>query len=108
MAGDLDSAAPMPEDHVPDDIPAVIAQEGEVVVAVQPEGLLVAGDPTEIEAYVDRIRGAAGHAIGVMGVDKAALGNATGLAAGEHRFSARQRSSSNCIPRVSRRYRRVS
>ncbi len=86
MAGDLDSAAPMPEDHVPDDIPAVIAQEGEVAVAVQPEGLLVAGDATEIEAYVDRIRGVAGHAIGVMGVDKAALGNATGLAAGAASF----------------------
>jgi hypothetical protein len=63
-----------------------VPHEGEIAVSVQPEGLLVAGDPSEIEAYVERVRGVAGHAVAVMGVDKATLGNATGLAAGAASF----------------------
>lgn len=65
---------------------AVIPLEGELAVSVQAEGLLVAGDPAEIEAYVDRIRGLAGNAVDVIGVDKAMVGNATGLAAGAAAF----------------------
>jgi hypothetical protein len=86
MASELDPVTPMPAEHAPDDLPAVIPQDGEVAVSVQPEGLLVAGDPSEIDAYVERIREAAGHAVGVMGMDKATLGNAAGLAAGAASF----------------------
>ena len=74
------------EDRNDDGLPAVITEEGELVVSVQPEGLLVAGDPAEIEAYVERIRGLAGSTIDVIGIDKAAVGNATGLAASAASF----------------------
>ncbi|BBX27426.1 hypothetical protein [Mycolicibacterium alvei] len=86
MPNELDPTTPVPVDSVPDELPAVIPHDGEVAVSVQPEGLLVAGDPSEIEAYVDRIRGAAGNVVGVMGVDKTALGNVAGLAAGTASF----------------------
>ena len=82
MASDFDPTIANPAD----DLPAVISHDGEVVVSVQPEGLLVAGDPAEIEVYVERIRSSAGYAIDVVGVDKAMLGNATGLAAGAAAF----------------------
>ena len=77
---------PTSSDDSSEDLPAVVPHEGEVAVSIQPEGLLVAGDPSEIDAYVERIRGVAGHAVDVIGVDKAALGNATGLAAGAASF----------------------
>ena len=86
MANEIDPATSAPADGTPDNLPVVIPQGGEVAVSVQPEGLLVAGDPSEVEAYVERIRGVAGHAIGVAGVDKETLGNATDLAAGAAAF----------------------
>lgn len=58
------------------------AADGEIVVAAQPEGLLVGGDPEAVESYLTRLRESAGQATRVVGVDKAALGNATGLLAG--------------------------
>ncbi|MBN3452390.1 hypothetical protein JNN96_00010 [Mycobacterium sp. DSM 3803] len=85
MASDLEPPSPKPSDSS-GELPAVVPHEGEVAVSVQPEGLLVAGDPSEIEAYVERVRGVAGHGVGVMGVDKTTLGNATGLAAGAASF----------------------
>ncbi|WP_235892480.1 hypothetical protein [Mycolicibacterium hodleri] len=75
-----------PTDDSIEILPAVIPQEGEVAVCVQAEGLLVAGDPAEIEAYVERIRGLAGNAIDVIGVDGTTVANATGLAAGAAAF----------------------
>lgn len=86
MAGDLDPVTPARIDSAPDTLPAAVQREGEIAVSVQSEGLLVAGDPTDVEEYIDRIRGLAGNAIGVAGVDKATLGNATGLAAGAAAF----------------------
>lgn len=80
-----DDATPAENSEI-DDLPAVIPREGEVAVSVQAEGLLVAGDPAEIESYVERIQGIVGHAVGVAGVDKASLGNTTGLAAGAAAF----------------------
>lgn len=55
---------------------------GEIVVSTQPEGLLVGGDPEAVESYLKRITEDAGYAVQVVGLDKASLGNATGLAAG--------------------------
>ncbi|MFA5608474.1 MAG: hypothetical protein WDA07_15110 [Leucobacter sp.] len=86
MADDLVSMPPGPADDEPDPLPALQQDGGEIAISVQPEGLLLAGDPIEIAAYVDRIRGAVGHAVDVAGVDKASLGNATGLAAGAAAF----------------------
>ena len=86
MAGDLDPTAPARIDIAPDTTPGAVQQDGEIAISIQSEGLLIAGDPTEIEGYIERIRDAAGHAIGVAGVDKATLGNATGLAAGAASF----------------------
>jgi hypothetical protein len=66
-----------------DDLPATLdAAPGEVVVSAQPEGLLVGGDPEAVESYLQRLTENAGYAVQVVGLDKASLGNATGLAAG--------------------------
>lgn len=86
MTEDLDPTTPAGVDSAYDALPAANGQDGQIAISVQSEGLLVAGDPAEIEAYIDRIRNVAGHAVGVAGVDKAALGNATGLAAGAASF----------------------
>lgn len=64
-----------------DNLPATAAP-GEVVVSAQPEGLLVGGDPDAVESYLQQLTANAGYAIQVVGLDKASLGNATGLAAG--------------------------
>jgi hypothetical protein len=52
---------------------------GEVVVALQPEGLLVGGDPEAIEPYLNRIREIAGQTIRVAGIDRSSLANSTGV-----------------------------
>lgn len=70
---------------VSDQLPAP-REAGDLDICVQAEGVLVAGDPTDIEAYVERIRGLAGNAVDVIGADKASLGNAAGLAAGAASF----------------------
>lgn len=72
-------------DRYSEDLP-VIRQAGDLDICVQTEGILVAGDPADIEAYVERIRGLAGNAVDVIGADKASLGNAAGLAAGAASF----------------------
>ena len=81
-----DENANEPADHSIETLPAVIPREGEFAVSVQAEGLLIAGDPSEIEAYVDKIRGLAGNAIDVIGVDKTTVANSTSLAAGAAAF----------------------
>ncbi len=43
------------------DLPTVATAQGEIVVSVQPEGLLISGDAGDIEAYIDRIRGVTGR-----------------------------------------------
>ncbi|MGQ9351425.1 hypothetical protein [Mycolicibacterium gilvum] len=77
---------PGPADGEPAALPAIQQHGRQIAVSVQPEALLLAGDPAEIAAYVERVRGAVGHAVDVAGVDKASLGNATGLAAGAAAF----------------------
>ncbi len=86
MADDLVPMAKKPTGNEPDALPELEQHNGELAISVQPEGLLLGGDPTEIEAHVDRIRSLVGHAVDVAGVDKASLGNATGLAAGAAAF----------------------
>lgn len=64
-------------------LPSIIGgQRGEVIVALQPEGLLVGGDPAGVESYLSRIRQAAGHTLQVAGIDKGSLGSLGGLLAG--------------------------
>lgn len=53
-----------------------------LVIAAQPEGILVDGDPSAVEQYLSRIQESAGRAIRVVGVGKASTGNAAGVAAG--------------------------
>ncbi|MDF2829654.1 MAG: hypothetical protein K0R01_2937 [Mycobacterium sp.] len=86
LADDLDPTTPALTEGEPGTLPAVIQPSGEIAVSIQAEGLLVAGDPTEVEAYVERIRGVVGHAVDVSGVDRASLGNTAGLAAGAASF----------------------
>lgn len=69
-----------------DDLPGLVLDEGEIVVSVSQEGLLLGGNPAAIEGYVERIRGTAGHAIDVLGIDRTTAGNAAGLAAGTAAF----------------------
>ncbi|MGY4867318.1 hypothetical protein [Mycolicibacterium elephantis] len=64
-------------------LPSIASEhEGAVVVALQPEGLLVGGDTKKVNTYLERVRVVAGHAVEVSGIDKLSLGNATGLIAG--------------------------
>jgi hypothetical protein len=86
MASDLEPTRPTAVDNTSDELATVVLHEGEIAVSVQPEGLLVAGEPSEIEAYVEQMRNLAGHAVDVIGVDKASVGNAMGLAAGAASF----------------------
>src|SRR5690242_11328306 len=81
MVNEQDPETPTPSTEV-----SPIEGQGEIAVSLQPEGLLVAGDEAEIDEYVQRIRGFAGHAVDVVGVDRAMLGNAAGLAAGAASF----------------------
>ncbi|CAJ1501167.1 hypothetical protein [[Mycobacterium] burgundiense] len=64
------------------------AVDAELEVSVQPEGLLVGGDPEAVEAYLLRLRTAAGKTMRVVGIDKSSVGNAAGLAAGAAAFLA--------------------
>ncbi|MDX1874523.1 hypothetical protein SBI67_20580 [Mycolicibacterium sp. 120266] len=68
------------------ELPTVVTGQGEIVVSVQPEGLLISGDAGDVEAYIDRIRGVTRRVVDTVGIDKATLGNATGLAAGGAAF----------------------
>lgn len=54
---------------------------GEVTVAVQPEGLLVEGDPADVDAYIARLRDLAGQPVTEARIDKAGGGRAFGLGA---------------------------
>lgn len=60
--------------------------KGEVVVSVQPEGLLVGGDPEGVETYLQRVRELAGGAFDVAGIGTPSLGNATGIVTGVMSF----------------------
>jgi len=62
------------------------AVDGELEVSVQPEGLLVGGDPALVEEYLERLRFAAGKTMQVVGVTKASVANAAGVAAGGASF----------------------
>lgn len=46
-------------------------------LSVQPEGLLVGGDPAAVQSYLERIRDAAGHGMSVATVDKRLLQDTT-------------------------------
>jgi hypothetical protein len=70
----------VPLEKKSDGLPAV-REDGGVVVSLQPEGLVIGGDPVEVESYLSRIRKAAGDLVRVAGIDKSSLGNATGLLA---------------------------
>jgi hypothetical protein len=52
-----------PDNSIDDlgDLPTGMAAQGEIVVSVQPEGLLISGDAGDVEAYIDRIRGVTGR-----------------------------------------------
>ncbi len=77
MAHDLDGGADQAGD-----LPATVeSHSDEIVVSVQPEGLLVGGDPDAVESYLKQIQDSTTYAMQVVGVDKASLGNATGVAA---------------------------
>lgn len=68
-------------DETPDNLPATVDSD-EVEVSVQPGGLVVAGDPEAVEAYLTRLRTVAGRTMRVAGIDKSSVANAAGLLAG--------------------------
>ena len=55
---------------------------GEVVFALEPEGILLGGDPDAVQSYLNRIRQAAGRAIDVAEIDEGSIASAGALAAG--------------------------
>jgi hypothetical protein len=59
-----------------------VYQQGEVVLAVTQEGILVDGDAEAVESYIDKLRNGAGQLVDVAGVSKGAVGNLAGIAAG--------------------------
>ena len=61
---------------------------GDIEIAVQPEGLLVGGDPETVDAYLERLRVAAGKSMRVVGINKSSVSNAAGLLAGAAAFLA--------------------
>lgn len=64
-------------------LPSIAGGErGEIVVSLQAEGLLVGGAPEAVDSYLQRIKEATNNAMDVVGVDRASIGNATGLLAG--------------------------
>ncbi|MCX8564018.1 hypothetical protein OS122_24285 [Mycolicibacterium mucogenicum] len=61
--------------------PVTAGLGGEVVVALQPEGLIVGGDPDGVESYLKQLR-ELDNASTVTRIDRSSLGNTTGLVAG--------------------------
>ncbi len=49
-------------------------------VIVEPEGILVSGDRDSVDAYLDRIRGVAGDALSVIGVNGKSLADVSAIA----------------------------
>lgn len=86
MAHELEPLGPTSAEDSSDALPAVIPHSGEIAVSVQSEGLLITGDDADIAEYLERLRGAAQHAIDVVGADRASIANAAGLAAGATAF----------------------
>src|SRR5262249_21947679 len=70
----------VPIEKKSDALPAVRENSG-LIVSVQAEGLVIGGDPVEVESYLSRIREAAGDVVRVVGIDKSSLANATELLA---------------------------
>lgn len=70
----------MSDDGDSDDF--VPADTGEIVVSIQPEGVLVEGGQADVDQYVTRLRELVGHEVDAKAVNKALLGNAVGAAAG--------------------------
>lgn len=70
----------MPDD-TPDNLPAPV-ESYDVEVSVQPGGLVVSGEPEAVEAYLSRLRTAAGKTMQVTGINRSSIGNAAGLLAG--------------------------
>ncbi|MFC9358070.1 hypothetical protein ACFTZB_16040 [Rhodococcus sp. NPDC057014] len=56
--------------------------ESELAVVVEPEGLLVAGDQSSVQMFLDKLTFNAVGAIEVAGVDSQALAGTAALAAG--------------------------
>ncbi|ORU95806.1 hypothetical protein AWB93_22780 [Mycobacterium bohemicum] len=53
-----------------------------MVVALEPEGILLGGNPDAVQSYLNRIRQAAGRAIDVAEIDAGSIASAGGIAAG--------------------------
>lgn len=58
------------------------AEGGEITLAVQPEGLLVEGDPAQIDAFVEHLRGLTGQPVTGTPIDTGKAGKAFGLGVG--------------------------
>jgi hypothetical protein len=63
------------------------AEDGQLVVSMQPEGVLVEGDERDVEHYIARLREMAPTHVDVTGIGPAAAGRAAGLVAGGASFA---------------------
>lgn len=84
MSDDQSTNFPSDAEHKSSAVePSTNAQvTGEVVLALEPEGILLGGDPSAVQSYLARIRGTAGRAIEVADIDIGSIGSAGGIAAG--------------------------
>ena len=89
-------------DETPDNLPVPVGSD-EVEVSVQPGGLVVAGDPEAVEAYLSRLRTVAGKTMRVAGINKSSVSNAAGLLAGMAGILADSGKLCSFIPTVSTR-----
>lgn len=69
-------------DDEPQNLPVAVDGDGELVISVTQQGVLVDGSPEAVSSYLDRIKAAAGHVIDTAGVTKGAVGNLAGAAVG--------------------------
>ncbi len=69
-------------DDEPQNLPVAVGGDGELVISVTQEGVLVDGNPEAVTSYLDRIKAAAGHAVDTAGITKGAVGNLAGVAVG--------------------------
>ncbi len=56
--------------------------QSELTVVVEPEGVLVAGDPTAVEGYLNKLRFNAANAVEVAGIDAQTTAGTAALASG--------------------------
>ena len=70
------------------DVPGTTGPGNELAVSVEPEGILVAGNPEVVAGYLARLTDLAGEALDVSGVSKTSMANVAAAAVGVKAIAA--------------------